>query len=495
MAKDVIVVVQRDALPTEKESLDILIVSTTGAQPVKTYRDVASVEAVFGPEGVTPNAKVVRKARTLLNQGKTTLANGLVDKFKIVGFEPPSTSPATNAKFAITFKSGPSETISDSKQCYARIGGDEKTKIELSTVETIDSADNVAKLFESVSFTHNGKTYTAAVEGAKVTFTATEAGEADSIPPLVSISQSESFETEETIEYEAEFTNGTNEVSAADNLIAAIQKFQTDEDNDWYYLLTDKDDDDYVKALAKFAEASEPSEAELDAGIEDHRKFYMGQTSSKDFASVTARAAVIYTDAENLDEEADASYTGNVAPFYPKSVTWKFKRPQDGNAPTSAGTKLITLPKLTEAERDALLDNHVNYLTEEYKRQYVKDGTCLDGEFIDVVLGGDWIAKRMRDLLYDLLLENANINYDDAGFGLIATAVLQALSEAADDDHNIIARDPESKAGVFSVVIPKYADSTEDQRRNRTMPDITWEALLSGAVHKVKAKGVLRASL
>ena len=40
MAKDVIVVVQRDALPSEKESLDILLVSTTGAYPVGTYRDV-----------------------------------------------------------------------------------------------------------------------------------------------------------------------------------------------------------------------------------------------------------------------------------------------------------------------------------------------------------------------------------------------------------------------------------------------------------------------
>ena len=106
---------------------------------------------------------------------------------------------------------------------------------------------------------------------------------------------------------------------------------------------------------------------------------------------------------------------------------------------------------------------------------------------------GDWIAKRMRDLLYNLLLENANINYDDAGFGFIATAVMQALSEAV--DHNIIARDAESKAGVFTVVIPKYADSTEDQRRNRIMPDITWEALLSGAIHNVKVKGALRASL
>jgi hypothetical protein len=99
----------------------------------------------------------------------------------------------------------------------------------------------------------------------------------------------------------------------------------------------------------------------------------------------------------------------------------------------------------------------------------------------------------MRDLLYDILLTNPNINYDDAGFGLISTAVLQALTEAV--DLNIIVKDPESKTGVFSVVVPKYSDSTEDQRRSRTMPDITWEALLAGAIHQVKTKGVLRASL
>lgn len=44
MAKDVIVVVKRDAMPTTKESLDYLLISTTGAQPVKVYRDVESVK-------------------------------------------------------------------------------------------------------------------------------------------------------------------------------------------------------------------------------------------------------------------------------------------------------------------------------------------------------------------------------------------------------------------------------------------------------------------
>jgi len=98
-------------------------------------------------------------------------------------------------------------------------------------------------------------------------------------------------------------------------------------------------------------------------------------------------------------------------------------------------------------------------------------------------------------LLYDILLTNADIDYSDAGFGFVATAVLQALAEAADEDHNIIARDQESRSGIFTVNIPKYSESTEEQRRNRVMPDITWEALLSGAIHQVKSKGVLRVTL
>jgi hypothetical protein len=493
MAKDIIVVVQRDALPTEKESLDILLVSTTGEYPVNTYRDLASVEAVFGPDGPCPNSKIVRKVTTLLNQGKTTLADTLISKFKIVGFEPPSASPAVTATFAVTFAEP--QSVDASKELWARIGGDGKALVKVTAKSAVTTAAQFAALFDGTSFEIGGKTYSGAAVGDTVLYTATVSGEADSIPERVEIFEDEGMTTPFAAELTAEFVNGSDEISAADNLVNAIKQFQTEVTNDWYYLLTDKDDDEYVIALAKFAEASEPTEAELGAGVEDHRKFYMGQTSNKQLVSSTARAAVIYTDEEYLNEEPDASYTGNVGPFYPKAVTWKFKRPQDGNANTSEGEKLISLPRLTDAEREQLLENHVNFLTEEYKRQYVKEGVCLNGEFIDVVLGGDWIAKRMRDLLYDIMLENANIDYDDAGFGLIASAVLQALAEAADDDHKIVAVDQKSRAGLYTVTIPKFADATDDQRRNRVMPDIPWEAQLSGAVHQVKTKGVLRVSL
>jgi len=492
--KDVIVVVQRDALPKEKENLDILLVSTTGARPVEVYRDIEVVKSVFGPDGPKPNAKIVRKATTLLNQGKTTLATTLVSKFKIVGFEPPESSPALPATFTIAFDDDVFfEPFPAGESMWLRIGGDDTAMIEVTPEAEVDDAKQFAALLNGKSFTKGGKTYTASVDGLTAVFTATVPGEADSIPEQYDTYADKEKVKEIVITGNSEFVNGRDRMSAGDNLVEMIKTFQADVDNDWYYLMTDKDDDEYVVALSKFAEASEPSEAELGVGIEDHRKFYMGQTTNKKFACSTARAAVIYTDPEFISEEPDASYTGNVAPFYPNSVTWKFKRPQDGNAAASEGIKLISLPVLTEGERSELLENHVNFLTEEYKRQYVKNGTCLNGEFIDVVLGADWVAKRMRNLLYDILLTNATIPYSDAGFGLIATAVLQALAEAT--DLGIIAMDPEKKSGIFTVVIPKYAESTEEQRRNRRMPDITWEALLAGAIHQVKSKGALRASL
>lgn len=490
MAKDVIVVVQRDTLPSEKESLDILLVSTKGEYPVGTYRDIGSVKAVYGPDGPSPNEKIVRKAATLLNQGHTSLAESLITKFKIVGFAPPNASVATNAKYAVTFKNGNLEAaIEANTKMYVRIGGD--AVVEITASSEVSTGADLAALFSGASFTIEGNVYTADVASNVVTFTAKAAGEKDTIPAIVEIFADEQLSQDASVEIPtAKFTNGEDDKTAADNLITAIKKFQSEIDNDWYYLLVDREDDEYVKALAAFAEASEPSEAELGAGVEDHRKFYMGQTSNKNFANENARAAVIYTDKEYLNEEPDASYTGNVGPFYPTSVTWKFKRPQNGN---SNDASVISLPKLTEGERNQLLENHVNFLTEEYKRQYVKEGTCLDGEFIDVVLGGDWIAKRMRDLLYDIMLKNANIDYDDSGFGLVATAVMQTLSEAV--DYNIIAKDAESKAGIFNVTIPKFAETTEEQRANRIMPPIRWEAQLAGAVHQVKTKGVLRVSL
>lgn len=262
-------------------------------------------------------------------------------------------------------------------------------------------------------------------------------------------------------------------------LLASIEALR-EKNDDWYILLTDRTEDEYIKALAAWAERTEPTEAEMGAGVEDHRKLYFYQTSNLELAVTNARCIPVYTN--NLDEHADGAYLGNVGPHYPKSVTWKFKRP-DG----------MTLPDLTSAQRDALEEANVNFLTAEYKHEYIKNGVCANGEFIDVQMGADYITQYMREELYQVSLKNAKVPYTDEGFALTAAAVFAALNRAV--ALGIVTRNPESGKGVFTVKVPKRSEASDDDARGRHMPPIVWEAQLEGAVHSVKITGTLKATL
>lgn len=266
---------------------------------------------------------------------------------------------------------------------------------------------------------------------------------------------------------------GVGEVTGVE-LVNAIKEYQKKNDN-WYIFLTDKNDDASIQALAQFAENSEPSEVEQEAGEEDHRKFYLAQTSNKLLEVPSRRTAVIYT--SKLEEHAEAAWLGAAGAWYPTYVTWKFKMP--------AG---ISVPELTKDEVGTLAENSINYITNEYKYNYIKEGVCTNGEYIDSVLGADWITKDMRNRIYNVFCENPIVPYTDAGFTLIAAAVLKSLAVAV--EHGIIATDSEG-TGTYSVNIPKWEDSTEEERRSRKMPVITWEAQLSGAVHSAKVRGQL----
>lgn len=272
---------------------------------------------------------------------------------------------------------------------------------------------------------------------------------------------------------------GFGETDTPENLIEALTTYAA-KDNNWYIFLTDKTEDEYILKLSEFAQQSEPGEAALATGEEDHRKIYFARTNNKQLAGVKGRSVIIYTD--NINEYAEAAYLGAVAPWYPKHVTWKFKMPSG-----------ISVPELTVSEIKELEKNHVNYVTDEYKNNYIKNGVCADGEWIDSVLGADWIAQDMRNELYQVFMENEIVPYTDSGFNLIGMAVFKTLNKAV--EYGIIAADEESGAGIYKVSLPARSTATEEQIINRIIPDIIWEAQPQGAVHGEKTKGVLKVNL
>lgn len=270
---------------------------------------------------------------------------------------------------------------------------------------------------------------------------------------------------------------GDTETPAA--LVSAIKEYGS-RDNGWYVFLTDRTEDEYIKELSKFAKESEPAETELVSGAEDHRKVYFARTMNKQLSGVSGRSVVVYTDKEG--EHIDAAYLGAVAPWYPMHVTWKFKMPGG-----------IGVPELSFQEADSLEKGHINFVSDEYKNNYIKNGVCADGEWIDSLLGADWIAQDMRNELYKVFMENAVVPYTDEGFTLVGMAVFRTLNKAV--GHGIVASDGESGNGIYRVSIPARASATEEQARKREIPDILWEAQLEGAAHGAVTRGVLKVNL
>lgn len=271
---------------------------------------------------------------------------------------------------------------------------------------------------------------------------------------------------------------GLGEVESPDDMVKKIKEY-SDTDNNWYMFMTDKDGDEYIKALATFSESTEPKEAELRNGKEDHRKLYFAKTANKELSVNAARSIVVYGKA---DEQIEAAWIGAVGPWYPSHVTWKFKMP--------AG---VTYDRLKDSEILLIESNNINYVTDEYKNNYIKNGVCTDGEWIDSIIGGDWIAKELRKAVYSVFMNNEVIGYTDEGFTKVGNAVYDVFDKAT--ENNIIASDEETKMGLYTIELPKRSEATDEQARDREMPQIKWKAQLTGAVHGVEVNGTLTVSL
>lgn len=271
---------------------------------------------------------------------------------------------------------------------------------------------------------------------------------------------------------------GIAEPSDAAGMTAALNTIRAAHD-DWYLLMTDQSDDEMIEAIAAWADATEPTEAQQMAGTQDMRKLYVAQTANKSIAVSSKRSILLYAES---GQHTAAAWVGLAGSYYPQGVTWKFKQPSGSAAPT-----------LTKAELDALMSNNVNLLTAEGKQTYIKHGVMADGEWIDAVLAADYIAMRMRDELHKVLVGSPRIEYSDAGITQIAGAVLTALDAAT--ALGMIARDPDTGKGKYSVVIPRRNEATLEQIESRRIPDIHWEAERMAAIHGVTVRGVLKANL
>ena len=184
------------------------------------------------------------------------------------------------------------------------------------------------------------------------------------------------------------------------------------------------------------------------------------------------RMALMYRGDTRLGECTPAAWLGEGLPWPIGSSQWAYK--------TLAGS---TADNLTSGQKTAIHGKNGNTYTTLGGVDVTERGKVTSGEWLDVVFGLDWLEANLQEEIYSALVNTRKISYDDAGILVIAGIVQKVLESAG--------RNGVLQLSSISVSTPKYADISTADKQARKLPNVTFRALLQGAILTTEIRGTV----
>jgi len=243
------------------------------------------------------------------------------------------------------------------------------------------------------------------------------------------------------------------------------------------------------QATATITYTNEDDYKAVAAWTETQKKLYFVASSSsgiKDGASTTDLAyflkntgydrtvCIYHTSAQGdvTPSYIEAGVPGEALPYDPGSQTWAYK--------TISG---VAAYGLTSAERTAILAKNCMIYTTTGGVNVTEQGKVASGEYIDIMRGLDWLESRLQEEIYSNLVNKRKIPFTDEGISLIQGAIQGVLDEGA--------RKGLLVADSISISVPLASAVGTVDKAARNLPDITFEAILQGAIHTVSIVGTV----
>lgn len=244
--------------------------------------------------------------------------------------------------------------------------------------------------------------------------------------------------------------------------------------NDWYALVIDSKQDADIKLVAE--------------AIQAQRKMFFASSASADILNpVTTtdigswlkdgsydRTALVYSPTAATDHP-EVVWVGGQITAVPGSNTWSFKGGSGAQIATLSATDVATLD-----------DKNVNYFRRLGGVNMFQTGTTSQGEWIDVMIGLDWVQARIQEQVFYRLATKKKIPMTAAGAAIIGAEIRQVLSQGV--QNGLVAEAP-----AYTVREPDVLNIPELQRNQRVMGDFQFTFRLAGAVHKVIVRGTVSA--
>jgi hypothetical protein len=152
----------------------------------------------------------------------------------------------------------------------------------------------------------------------------------------------------------------------------------------------------------------------------------------------------------------------------------------------------ITAYNLTSAQRTFALGKNCAIYTTTAGVPSTERGDVVSGEHIDVIQGVDWLEALIQETIFEELTKGIP-PYTNEGIAIIEGLLKQCLETA--QRKGIIANsgltDANGNDVGYIVSVPLLADISSQDKINRILPDVTFQAILSGSIRYIKISGVV----
>jgi len=218
-----------------------------------------------------------------------------------------------------------------------------------------------------------------------------------------------------------------------------------------------------------------------------NQKFFFGCSEDpSDLPGNTAdREAYLIHDTPT--DYPECAWVGKELPKTPGSNTWKWKRLSGQSASEFTSTQLNTIRT-----------NNGNALQEQAGVIFTNEGVTTSGEYIDIIIGQDWVEDQLRTGLLGLFVRNDKIPMDDTGIAQVEGVVRDVLKRAGDngiiaaavsEDDMLLSDD---KVYMYQVTVPLRSEISANDRANRTLTNVKFVYTTAGAIHKVTVTGYIQ---
>ena len=266
--------------------------------------------------------------------------------------------------------------------------------------------------------------------------------------------------------------------ASSEDYVTALAAVEA-ETTDWFFILADTHVTTDIEALAQYAEAN--------------RKMYI--TSSAD--------ADIYTSATTdiLSTLKDAQYNNTLLwPHKQADTVWPEGGIVGAMSGLTPGSSTLHGKSFPGVPTNTFTRTEANFIKDKNGFLYFTiagvgfglDGKVVSGRFFDVTRGALYTESRLEEALFALIKRQSDlgrkISYDQTGLTIIEGVIYEQLALRVND--NFLAADP-----APTVIMPKLSDIPDNDKANRELNLVQFEAVLAGAVHYMQpVKGYITLS-